>query len=220
MFPKRDYTVTHAADSQALRPAVGVGVRFAKLLVLEAAGRSKSNLPMWLCRCDCGKELAVIQYNLTRGNSTSCGCYKNEKAAARMKVLNFKHGQTNTDLFNIWSGIIERTTNKSHTAYRRYGGRGIALHESWRDFPTFKIAVGERPSTLHSIERIDNNKGYVPGNVRWATMAEQAKNRSTNRLVIVGGQPMILVDAAKALGISKSTASRWLQLGRLVEVGK
>lgn len=194
---------------------MNAGMRFGKLLVLGPTGGSKSGMKTWFCRCDCGIEVTVIGNNLKKGNSTSCGCVRRAKSAERMKTLNFKHGATNSELFGIWSGIVDRTNCPSNDAFQRYGGRGITIHESWRDFEVFRRYVGERPSKLHTIERIDNDKGYEPGNVKWATMAEQARNRRTNRWVLIGGVRMILADAAKAKGVSKSTVSRWLRHGLL-----
>ena len=195
-----------------------IGYVFGKLTVLSECGRSKDKQKMYLCRCTCGNEVKVISGNLKKGNSTSCGCSRLKSCAIRMSKLNFRHGESNTKLWKTWKGIIERTTLKTHTHYSRYGGRGITVCEEWLTYENFAKDVGQPPSERHSIDRIDNDKGYFPGNVRWATMKEQSANRSTNIRVAIADQIVILSDAARMLNISKSTASRWLKIGKLKKI--
>lgn len=195
-----------------------IGLVFGKLTVLSESGRSKDKQKMYLCRCECGKEKIVIAGNLRKGNSTSCGCARKNKCSARMSFLNFRHGESKTKLWKTWKGVVERTTIKNSSHYNRYGGKGIGIYSDWMVYENFARDVGFPPSDLHSIDRIDNSKGYFPGNVRWATMKEQASNRSTNVFVLVDEEKMILSDAAKKLKISKSSASRWVRSGRLKKI--
>lgn len=192
-----------------------IGSIFGKLTVLSDVGRSKDKQKIYLCRCECGNETKVLSGNLRRGNSTSCGCSRTKTCSERMSKLNYCHGETNTKLWKTWKGIVERTTVSTSAHYKRYGAKGIKIYEDWLVYKNFADYIGQPPSNLHSIDRIDNLKGYFPGNVRWATMKEQGANRSTNIKVIVKGQIMILSDAAKTLGIAKSTASRWVQSGKI-----
>jgi hypothetical protein len=132
-----------------------------------------------------------------------------------MSQLNLRHGKTNTKLWRTWKGIVERTTVQTSSHYSRYGGAGIGIHQEWLVFETFASYIGEPPSSKHSVDRINNSIGYFPGNVRWATAKEQALNRSTNIFVNLNGVMVVLSEAARILGVSKSTTSRWYASGKL-----
>lgn len=87
------------------------------------------------------------------------------------------HGMSRTPMYVIWTAIIQRCTNPHHVRYADYGGRGITICPEWRhDFAAFYAYVGDRPPGL-TLDRIDNNSGYQPGNLRWATYVEQRANR-------------------------------------------
>lgn len=195
-----------------------IGNVYGELTVLERSGTSKDKQKIYLCRCSCGKETRVLSGNLKKGNSKSCGCLRRKNCSSRMKVLNFRHGETETKLWRTWRGIVERTTLPTSTHFHRYGGRGITVCNEWLTYENFAADVGQPPSEKHSIDRIDNNKGYFPGNVRWATAREQAQNRSTNIWVLYQGKKMIASDVAKAMNVSKSTISRWLALGKIEKI--
>ena len=94
----------------------------------------------------------------------------------------FKHGLHKSYLFNSWSGMRQRCLNPNNHAYKDYGGRGITVCARWLDnFPNFVEDVGERPTILHSLDRIDNDGNYTPDNCRWATKKEQAANRRARK---------------------------------------
>lgn len=154
------------------------GQRFGRLTAIElVAGRGR---PYWMCRCDCGNTKTVSTSKLRSGNTSSCGCYRTETTRRR----SFKHGRYRSDLHGIWSHMKRRCHNPRDDAYHNYGGRGIAVCERWRNsFSDWLADVGERPSPLHTIERIDNNGNYEPGNVRWAPRAEQ--NSNTRKCVML-----------------------------------
>lgn len=159
------------------------GLRFGRLLVLERApiDRSKkSGQARWICRCDCGVVKTIGKNELTRGTTVSCGCRNNEHRlffAGSTKTGGKKH-----PLYRIWSGMVARCTNPKHPAFSRYGGRGIALHPSWRHFPNFVAdimrEIGARPSMAHTLDRRDNDGDYSPENLRWATSQQQLHNRA------------------------------------------
>ncbi len=164
------------------------GRRFGKLAVIRRSTVPyKSAAATWLCRCDCGNETIIRAYSI--GKTRSCGC------------LGSTHGKSSTALYAIYRGIINRCENPNVRAYPLYGGRGIKICAEWRnDFKAFEAHVGPRPSKKHSIDRIDTNGDYEPGNVRWATPVQQCNNRRKTRWVIYRGEEMPLAEAVRAAG--------------------
>lgn len=124
--------------------------------------------------------------------------------------MNVKHGHSKrgerTTEYEIWAGMRSRVNNPSHKSYSYYGGRGITYDKRWDDFSVFLEEVSYRPSTDHSLDRIDNNKGYYKDNVRWATKFEQSNNRSNN--IVVEG--VALKQWCLSRGYNYKTVWRWL----------
>lgn len=115
--------------------------------------------------------------------------------------------------YGIWTGMRQRCENAKSRAYRNYGAKGITICEEWKDFTTFYADMGPRPSSSHSVERIDGTKGYDKTNCVWATPTEQARNTTQNVYVILRGVSTLLVDAKTALGINGSHFSYYFKKG-------
>lgn len=150
------------------------GARFVRLTVIGHAPKAEARGTRWRCRCDCGTETVVKTMDLRNGDTKSCGCLQREKVGK----LNVSHGRSKTPEYASWCMMINRCTNANGTDYRHYGGRGITICQRWRDsFEAFLADMGSRPSMKYSLDRINNEGNYEPGNCRWATMKEQAQTR-------------------------------------------
>ena len=180
-----------------------MGQTFHYLTAIKPVGSSKSGV-VWECRCKCGKTTKTTAKNLRSGNTKSCGCLNSERVIARNKA-NATHGMTGTPTWLVWDNMIQRCTNPNNKSYKEYGDRGITVCQAWRDeFSTFLKDMGPRPAGA-SIDRIDNNKGYEPGNCRWASSQEQANNRRNNITLTVGGITDTLANWSRKTGIGQKT---------------
>lgn len=173
------------------------GMRFGMLVVRELSSRKTGQQNCWVCDCDCGNELTVQGWHLRNGQH-SCGCSKNVYKT---------HGLSDTRVFKIWSGMLQRCTNPKVRAYQHYGARGISVCDRWRRFEDFLADMGDAPAE-HSIERVDNDRGYEPGNCKWLPQALQAQNRRGNVYLDVGGKTICVAEASRRTGIGEG-AIRW-----------
>jgi len=124
------------------------------------------------------------------------------------------HGMTKTSEHKSWSGIKERCFNPNHKGYSYYGARGITVCDRWKNsFENFFADMGLKPTPKHSIDRIDNNGNYCPDNCRWATKAEQANNKSTNRLITIGCVTLTIAQWTKEMGFGEMVIWDRLEAG-------
>ena len=181
------------------------GMRFGRLTVKSSPGMdSRRRNRLWLVECDCGATKTVRAFTLLNGSTRSCGC------------LHRVHGESHppTPEYVAWCSAIRRCCSQTAKERVHYGGRGITFCREWREsYDAFLRDVGRRPSAAYSLERIDNNRGYEPGNVRWATRIEQARNMRRNVVISVGAVSLTLAEWAERTGISPGTIKARLDRG-------
>jgi len=178
------------------------GQVFGRLTVLWYVGNNKHGCAMWRCACQCGDCTTVLGSSLRSGHAKSCGCFNRDMVVA----ANTRHGKHATLEYRSWRSMINRCHNPADQAYSRYGGRSIIVCQRWREsLEAFIADMGSRPLSSHSIDRIDNDKGYSKNNCRWATPQEQSRNRRRHRLVTFDGKTMCVTEWSEATGIPAAT---------------
>lgn len=184
------------------------GQKFGRFLVIAKSVSMNKKRPLWHVRCDCGAERVVRGWDLRRGETKSCGCYNRDVARKRATT----HGLKGTTTYVSWINMLDRCRRENNSSFKRYGNRGITVCSRWKEFEKFFQDMGSRPSGL-TLERIDNNAGYFPGNCRWASRQQQANNRCTTRSLTFGNKTMPISVWSKELGLSKSAVSSRLRAG-------
>lgn len=193
------------------------GQRFGRLVALGAIGRLKNKQLAWLCQCDCGKTATVPSSNLQTKNTQSCGCLCRD--TSRQTLLT--HGMTNHKIYALWSRIINRCTNPRADGYIYYGARGISIFGEWRSnfkaFYDYVSCLENYEKQDCTLDRIDNDRNYEPGNVRWATKTEQMRNTRINRMLTHNGKTQCVAAWAEEKGINIATLWRRLKGGWSIE---
>lgn len=170
------------------------------------------------CKCECGSITDVYVSALRKLVTRSCGCLQREKTGERARRHGDVAGGEWSREYQCWAGMIQRCTNPNTKTYAQYGGRGIEVCERWRgSFILFLGDMGRKPTKQHSIERINNDGNYEPGNCRWADKSTQMRNRRVTRMIHWQGRDLCLQDAAKEVGLPQSTLFNRLRLGWTVD---
>lgn len=177
------------------------GQRFGRLVAVSPIKREGDRNYYWECRCDCGNTVTVNGYNLRSGNTQSCGCFQKEKSIK----ISTTHGLRRSPLYHIWSHIKDRCFNKNNPRYKDYGGRGITVCDRWLDFKNFHDDMFPTWKRGLSIDRINNDGNYGPGNCRWATNKDQNNNRRDNCILELDGKRMTVTQWAEKLNINRNT---------------
>jgi len=178
-----------------------MGKKFGRLTVLEEA--PKKNFRRFLfCLCSCGNKKEINRDNLVQGKVNSCGCLKVDEIRKRLTT----HGMNQSPTHRTWRAMKSRCNPKTviKSFQRNYTKKGITVCNRWLKFQNFYQDIGPKPSSKHSIDRIDGNKGYSPDNCRWATPKEQARNTSRNRMITYKGETKAMASWAEELGLSYS----------------
>ncbi len=180
------------------------GQTFGLLTVLEYVGPiGKSRHGYWSVQCSCPakKIFNVIGTTLTNGDTRSCGCLRVEAGKE-----NATHGMTRTPEYWAWKAAKARCADPTHRSYYRYGARGITMSVEFVDsFEAFFEHVGPRPSPYHTMDRLDNNRGYERGNLAWRTRKQQQRNRGNNRLITFNGETLTISEWAERLNTADGT---------------
>ena len=187
-------------------------MRFGRLTVVSRAPdhiaeRSGYKTVMWNCVCDCGNKTVTRGKCLTRGVTTSCGCYAREMMSKRAS----KHHGFGTRLYAVWNSMRQRCNNPNNKAYKNYGGRGISICSEWDDFAVFEQWArdtgydDDAPKGVCTLDRIDVNGNYCPSNCRWTTMREQTRNRRDTPYYTLDGETHDLKTWAELTGIKYET---------------
>lgn len=168
------------------------GQKFGRLTAICYAGLDENGRSAWWAECDCGEFIIVLRSNLRpNGHTSSCGCLRRETKKIRGRALSRQysvenghkrrihgHSSETSGTYVTWESMIQRCENPHHKGFKNYGGRGISICQRWRSgFLNFLADMGERPKG-HSIDRMNPDGNYEPGNCRWATPIEQRRNRS------------------------------------------
>lgn len=158
-----------------------VGNTYGDLVVLEQGPQVYSgrfSKVTWVCQCQCGVVKAIKSDALVYAGQTSCGCKAGAKIHGHRRTEEHKNG---TPTYVTWGAMRNRCHNPKHSAYERYGAKGIHVCDEWRySYPTFLADMGERPKGM-TLDRIDSSKGYTKSNCRWATSTEQYENKRVVR---------------------------------------
>lgn len=188
------------------------GRKFNRLTVLGFAGSCNGKNVLWYCECSCGNVTKAHRRSLISGDTKSCGCLATNLRVKRLSTHGCaKNGQNSTS-YVTWKGIKQRCLNANDKAYVNYGGRGIKVCDRWLRFENFLEDMGDRPKGF-SIERIDNNGNYEPGNCRWATMKEQNNNKRNTSFVTYENERIGIGHVADLVGIGRGVLSGRLRLG-------
>lgn len=172
---------------------------FGRLTVIGRSAHIRRGARMWSLRCECGTVIDRPTVSVSSGHTKSCGCLKSDLTAKRST----KHGGSYSREYRIWANMLTRCNNPKGSGFDRYGARGVRVCDAWHTFAEFIDHMGPCPSPTHSIDRIDNERGYEPGNVRWASDAEQRRNQKRAHVVTIDGVSLTVGEWSRLANIGR-----------------
>lgn len=185
------------------------GQTFGHLTVLHRKG-SFRRYAAWLCKCVCGEEVIVSGHHLRRGLRKSCARNGHYWFTSQPPSLATLHPSE----YQSWESMRRRCYDKKHRKYYQYGRRGIRVCTAWKNsFEDFFKDMGIKPDSSYTVDRIDNYKGYEPGNCKWSTRKEQMRNTRRSVYIEQGGQLVLLIDVAAKAGIDRNIVYQRLRIG-------
>lgn len=190
---------------------------YGRLTVRSFAGVNKHGGSLWVCECECGTQITASSNHLRTGCVKSCGCL-NDEQRIRVCVERATHGKARrierSRIYGIWANMMARCCNQNRSDYAHYGARGITVCDRWRDFELFYADAGDPPKGL-SLDRIDVNGNYEPGNVRWATQIQQMNNTRYTKRHDFMGELLTVREASEKYGISYRTLKSRINLMKM-----
>lgn len=184
--------------------------KFYRLTVVSRTKNNKSGRTQWKCQCSCGNIKTVASGDLISGNTKSCGCLNIELLVGRRLI----HGMRKTPEYTAWCNMKNRCYDPTNKYFNDYGGRGIKIFHEWQnDFMAFFDHIGPKPTPKHTLERVDNSKGYFPGNIIWDSRQAQANNTRHNHHITIKGTTKNVTQWAKTIGVKPSLIYNRLWLG-------
>lgn len=181
-------------SSRPKHPQPVAGARYGRWTVVTSADPNAHGKARFVCQCDCGSPSKIIRASpLIYGKSLSCGCMAREMTSARSKT----HGLTYSREWQAWQRVRKRCGKPGHYEH-------VAIDPRWDSFDAFLADMGPMPADKPTIDRIDNAKGYEPGNCRWASTTEQNRNKTSNVNLTYRGRTMTVAEWAREIGMSHS----------------
>lgn len=160
---------------------------------------------IWICKCDCGNTKEIMAQSLIRKATLSCGCL-NKEIRIKMKTIHgHEQNGKKTPTYVSWEKMMSRCYREKDVGYKYYGAKNIKVCEKWHTFEGFLSDMGERPSRLHSIDRIDCEGNYEPSNCKWSTRKEQANNTRRSKYYEYEGKKRTIAELADIARIKYDT---------------
>ena len=172
-----------------------IGQVYDKLTVISRAENTSLGHSRWNCICECGNKVVLQGSDISKAAKPGAKKSCIDCAIAAKKT----HGMSKSRVYILWTRLVQRATNPNCEDYKKFGYGAKGMDTRWKKFENFYADMGDPPSNKHSIDRIDNSKGYSKENCRWATLKEQARNKTNNKLVTYRGETKSLAEWCESL---------------------